>query len=227
MTKEFNIEGFTKVDVGGAFDVQVVKGESFGVNVMADDFAHIRVERVNDTLIIKRQGIEWFAPFHIQPKARISMPALTDFTLSGASKAKIKDFNSTNSLGIKVSGASHLEAINISGGSLNAEISGAASLTGDIKVKGDANFEVSGASKLNLIGDANNIKVKVTGASKIELNKFATQDADVEISGASNGSINLNGKMNANVSGASNLYWEGTPIMGDIQISGASNLRRK
>jgi len=59
------------------------------------------------------------------------------------------------------------------------------------------------------------------------LGKFPTQNADVEISGASNGTINLNGKLNADVSGASNLYWSGTPIMGDIQTSGASNLRRK
>jgi hypothetical protein len=76
-------------------------------------------------------------------------------------------------------------------------------------------------------GAANNITLKTTGASKAELGKFPTQNADVEISGASNGTINLNGKLNADVSGASNLYWSGTPIMGDIQTSGASNLRRK
>lgn len=227
MTKEFNLDGFTKVDVGGAFDVEVAQADSFSVNVAADDFAHIRVEKVNDTLVIKRQGIEWFAPFHSQPKARISMPVLTDFTMTGASKGKIQNFNSANSLSVTVTGASHLEAVNISSGSLTTEVTGAATLTGDIKVNGDAKFEVTGASKLNLNGAANNITMKVTGASKIEFDKFPTQNADVEISGASNGSINLNGKLNANVTGASNLYWAGTPIMGEMQVSGASNMRRK
>ena len=226
-TKEFNLSGFTNVEVGGAFDVEIIQSDTFGVSVTADDFPHIRVEKVNDTLVIKRQGIEWLAPFHSQPRARISMPSLADFTLSGASKGKIQNFNSANNLSVTVSGASHLEALNISAGSIQTEITGAASLTGDIKASNDAKLEVTGASKLDLEGAANNITLKVNGASKAELSKFPTQNADVDVSGASSGTINLNGKLNANVSGASNLYWSGTPIMGDIQTSGASNLRRK
>jgi uncharacterized lipoprotein NlpE involved in copper resistance len=226
-TKEFNLSGFKYVDVGGAFDVEVVQSDTFNVSITADDFPHIRVEKVNDTLVIKRQGIEWLAPFHGQPRAKISMPALAGFTLSGASKGKVQGFNSMNDLMVSVSGASHLEALNISSGSLITEITGAASLTGAIKASNDAKLEVSGASKLDLEGGANNITLKTTGASKAELSKFPAQNADVEISGASSGTINLNGKLNANVSGASNLYWSGTPIMGDIQTSGASNLRRK
>jgi hypothetical protein len=216
-TKEFNLNGFTSVEVGGAF----------GVSVTADDFPHIRVETINDTLIIRRQGIEWFAPFHSLPKVAILMPTLSGITLSGASKGKILNFDSPNELVITVSGASHLEADNISARSLKIEVTGAASLTGVIKAGDDAKFDVSGASKLDLAGAANNITLKTSGASKAELIKFSIQNADIEISGASNVTINLNGKLNARVSGASNLYWSGTPIMGDIQTSGASNLHRK
>ena len=97
----------------------------------------------------------------------------------------------------------------MSSGSLAAEISGAASLTGDIKASGDAKLEVAGASKLDLEGATRDITLKASGASKADLSKFPTQNADVEISGASSGTINLNGKLNANVSGASNLYWFG------------------
>jgi hypothetical protein len=226
-TKEFNMDGFTKVEVSGVFDVEIVQSDTFNVSVTADDFAHIRVEKVNDTLVIKRQGIEWFAPFHSQPKARIAVPVLADFTISGASKGTIRDFNSVNDLAVSVSGASHLEAVNVSSGNLKIEVTGAASLTGDVKAASDAKFEITGASKLDLNGAANNIKLKVTGASRAELGKFPTQNADIEISGASNSTVNLNGKLNADVTGASNLYWSGTPIMGDIQTSGASNLRRK
>ena len=211
-TKEFNLSGFTNVEVGGAFDVEIVQSDTFSVSVTADDFPHIRVEKVNDTLVIKRQGIEWLHPFHSQPKARISMPSLADLTFSGASKGKIQNFNSANNFSVTVSGASHLEALNMSAGSLETEISGAASLTGDIKASGDAKLEVAGASKLDLEGAANNITLKASGASKADLNKFPTQNADVDVSGASSGTINLNGKLNANVSGASNLYWSGTPL---------------
>jgi hypothetical protein len=226
-TKEFNLNGFVNVEVGGAFDVEIVQSDTFSVSITADDFEHLRVEKVSDTLMIKRQGIEWFSPFHTQPKAKISMPTLAEVTMSGASRGKVQNFKSTNDLSITVSGASHLEANNISAGNLKVEVTGAASLAGDIKADNDAKFEISGASKLDMEGAANNILLKVTGASKVELGNFPTQNVDVEISGASSGTINLNGKLNANISGASNLYWSGTPIMGDIQTSGASNLHRK
>ena len=226
-TKEFNLRDFTRIEVSGAFDVEIVQSDSFVVSVTSDDFPHIRVETVKDTLRIRRQGIEWLAPFHSQPKARIALPSLYEVTFSGASKGKVQNFKSSNDFAIALSGASHLEASDISASNVSLELTGASSLTGAIKASGTSAFEVSGASKFELTGQSNEIKLEVSGASRAELSQFPTQNADVKISGASSGTINLNGKLNANISGASNLYWLGTPVMGDIQISGASNLRRK
>jgi len=126
-----------------------------------------------------------------------------------------------------VSGASHVDVTNVAAGNLKLEVSGASGINGEIKAATDADFEVNGASRIDLKGNANNLKLKVTGASKSELGEYQVQNVSVEISGASNGTINLNGKLDANISGASNLYWSGTAVMGDIQTSGASNLRRK
>jgi hypothetical protein len=154
------------------------------------------------------------------------MPSLAKLVLSGASKGKMQGFNSTNNLELTLSGASHLEAFNISTGSLGIKLEGASGLTGDIKASGDAKFEVAGAGKLDLKGAANKIILQSSGASKVALDKFPAQNADVEISGASTCTVNLNGKLNADVTGASSLHWSGTPVLGDIQISGASKLGR-
>ena len=226
-TKEFNLTGFSSVEVGGAFYAEIIQGDSFGVSVTADDFPHIRVEVVGNTLKIGRQGIEWFAPFHSQPRARITMPAIIGVMFSGASKGSFQNFVSSEDLTVTVSGASHLEANNISSGNIKIEVNGASGLEGEIKGAGNAVIEATGASKLELSGTANDLDLEVSGASRAELAQFTVQAANVKISGASNGTVNLNGKLDANVSGASNLYWTGTPIMGDIQTSGASNLRRK
>ena len=149
-TKEFNIEGFVNVAVGGYFDVEIVQADTFRVSISADDFAHIRVEKVNDTLMIRHRGIDCLAIFHSQPQARISMPSLAKFTLSGASKGKMQGFNSTNNMEAMLSGASRLQAFDISTGSLGIKLDGASGLTGDIKAAGDARFEVAGAGKLDL-----------------------------------------------------------------------------
>ena len=56
-TKNFDLKDFTRIEVGGAFEVDIARGDSFHVTVTADDFPHVRVETLNDTLIIRRQGI--------------------------------------------------------------------------------------------------------------------------------------------------------------------------
>jgi hypothetical protein len=226
-TKDFDLKDFTKIEVGGAFEVEITRSDSFNVTVTADDFPHIRVEKVNDTLVIRRQGIEWFAPFHTRPMAKVTLPALTDLNISGASRGKVENFQSNDNLTVILSGASHIEALNISAWRLEAKVTGASSLTGNIKATNDARLEATGASSIELKGMSASLVMKVNGAARAELSEFPVQNADLEISGASNAFINLNGRLDANVSGASNLFWAGSPIMGDIQTSGASNLRRK
>jgi hypothetical protein len=225
--KNFDLKDFTRIEVGGAFEVNISQSDSYQVNVSADDFPHVRVEKINDTLILKRQGIEWFAPFHGQPMAVITLPALTGLNVSGASHGKFENFQSNNNLTIMISGASHFEARNISVENLSVKIAGASGLIGDIKAAGETNLEISGASKVELTGGGTSVIAKVSGASKTDISKYPVQNANLEISGASSGTINVNGKLDADVSGASKLLWLGTPIMGDIRTSGASQLSRK
>jgi hypothetical protein len=226
-TQNYDLKGFNKVEVGGAFEVEIVKSDSFNVTVTADDFGYIRVEQAGDTLVIKRQGIEWFIPFHRQPKATISLPVLAGLNISGASKGKVEGFQSDTDLDITLSGASHIEAQNIAAGKIEIKVSGASTLSGEIKAKNDASLEATGASKITLTGISANAVMVVTGASTAELSAFPVQSANLKVSGASRAFINTNGRLDANVSGASNLLWAGTPVMGDIQTSGASTLRRK
>jgi hypothetical protein len=226
-TQNYDLKGFTRVEVGGAFEVEVTQSDSFNVTVTADDFPHLRVEEIGDTLVIKHQGIGWFVPFHGRPRAKVSLPVLAGLKISGASEGKVENFQSDTDLAITLSGASHMEARNISAGNLEVKVNGASTLSGEIKVSKDSDFEATGASKIDLTGTGTNAVRVVNGASRAELSQFPVQNANLKISGASNAYININGKLDANVSGASSLLWSGSPVMGDIQTSGASTLRRK
>jgi hypothetical protein len=55
---------------------------------------------------------------------------------------------------------------------------------------------------------------------------YVIDDANVNVSGASTVTINLDGRLDASVSGASTLSYIGDPEMGTINVSGASTLRR-
>jgi len=52
-------------------------------------------------------------------------------------------------------------------------------------------------------------------------------NANIILSGASDGTINLDGRLDADLSGASTLEYIGEPTLGSLDISGASNLTKK
>ena len=91
----------------------------------------------------------------------------------------------------------------------------------------DVDFDVSGASAVQLEGSANDIVVNASGASRVKLAAFSINNADFELSGASSGTVNLDGRLDANLSGASKLEYIGEPTMGNIHTSGGSSLNKK
>jgi len=139
-------------------------------------------------------------------RASVTMPQLHGLTVSGASRGTVSDFSSTEDLDIAVSGASRV--------------------TGNITA-GNVEFDISGASTIQLEGSANDMVASVSGASRFNLDAFIVNNADVNFSGASSGTVNLNGRLDANLSGASRLSYIGEPTMGTINTSGASTLNKK
>jgi len=111
----------------------------------------------------------------------------------------------------------------MSAGNMDLDVSGASTVTGDIAA-GDADFDVSGASSVQLQGSASDIVIEASGASRVELAAFPVNDADVELSGASSSTVNLDGVLNADLSGGSRLTYIGTPTLGIIDTSGGSTI---
>ena len=116
--------------------------------------------------------------------------------------------------------------VDISAGDAKFDVSGASKVTGDITA-GDADFDLSGASTVQLEGSASDIVAEAGGASRVKLAGLTVNNADITLSGASTGTVNLSGKLDASLSGASKLSYIGEPTMGNINISGASTLSKK
>ncbi len=206
-TEEYAFANFTRVEVSSAFVFEIKQSGSYGINVTADDnvIDYVQVTQDGQTLKISVGG----APRSfrlVTLKASVTMPELSRLTVSGACSGTVSNFNSTEAVSIAVSGASRV--------------------TGDITAA-DIGFDVSGASTVQLEGSADDMVAVVSGACTFNLDDFTVNDADVNVSGASTGTINLNGRLDANVSGASTLLYIGDPIMGTIDVSGASTLREK
>lgn len=207
-TQEYDLSGFSRVNVSSAFRVSIDQGEGYGVSVTIDDnlvdYLDVRVE--GDTLHIGMKPRLSIGFGNFTQEANVTMPRIEGIELSGATQGDLSGFESDRPLEIEVSGASRLR--------------------GDITA-GETRMQVSGASTVEIDGGASDIDVEASGASSVRLDDFATGDARVNISGASNVTVNATGRVTGTASGASTVNYVGEPASVRVDSSGASNVRRK
>jgi hypothetical protein len=208
VTQEETFTRFDKVDVSHAFKVEISRGDTFSVVIRVDDnlVEYLEVVKQGSTLKIGLKPGRSYSISKTTREAEITMPELTGLELSGASQGTISRFKSTKALDVDVSGASPLR--------------------GDIEA-GDARFDVSGASQVTLSGSGQDVTIDASGASQVDLSAFPVADANVEASGASKVTVNPSGRLDADASGASTVYYLGSPTLGKIDTSGASSINRK
>jgi hypothetical protein len=208
VTEEFDIRGFSRVDVSNAFQVEVIQGSSYRIEVRVDDELreHLRIEKRGETLVIALKPYRSYNLRNATMEAEVHMPDLRGIEASGASDVRISGFSSDQDFEVDLSGASYLD--------------------GEITAR-EVRIEASGASRVRLRGKAEDLSLDVSGASNLDLEDFPVQNADIELSGASEAEVVLSGILDIDVSGASRLYYVGTPTVGRIELSGASSIKRR
>ena len=241
-TRQYDYTDFTRVDIGHAFRYEIEQSDTYSISITADDniFEHIEVKQDGQTL---RIGLEPFLSFQsITLEAIITMPRLTGLESSGATRGTVTGFSSGDDLDLVVSGASRVELADITTGDIEGNISGASNLTGkltagniDIEISGasdvdsdlqagDVELNISGASKVDFDGSGNDLLVDASGASRIRLGDYSVINADIRMSGASSCSIDVSGRIDIDLSGASRLDYTGQPVLGSISLSGGSQI---
>ncbi|HEY90271.1 MAG TPA: hypothetical protein G4O07_00390 [Dehalococcoidia bacterium] len=224
-TREYDFSDFTTIEVACCFLVTVTQSDSYQISVTGREklFSYIDIDKSGSKL---RMSIKPFH-FHTRPmlKVNITMPLLQKLHLSGAAKARVCGFSSQENLGVNISGASTLD-IDIEAGKTKVEVSGAGKLHGNMKIA-DAEFTLSGASRAELTGSADKAKLSAWGASWLDLGDFVLNDTDIDLKGASQAAIKVNGKLDLELSGGSRLTYGGSPTIGTVNISGASTMLQK
>lgn len=225
-TEEKYFGDFTRVEVSNAFEVEIIQSGEFNVSITTDDnlLKYIRVSKSGETLKI---GVKTGSYNFTTLEASVSMPDLYGLDLSGATRGTVRGFSSSHDFSVELSGASSLDMRDMSAGDVEFDISGVSSLDMRDMSAGDARFDVSGASSIRSEGSANDIFIDASGASDVKFADFLVNNVDINLSGAGSGTVNLDGKLDAALSGASELRYVGEPTMGDIDISDASTVSKK
>jgi hypothetical protein len=196
-TESFDFRGFREVSASHAFQVSIMRSDSYEVLVRID-------RRLQPYLLVEMRGETLFIglkPGRILPgrretlEAEVRMPGLRGVQASGAAGIDVQGFTSS--------------------GDFRAELSGASRLEGEVRAR-SLWIEASGASNVHLRGKARELRLEASGASGLDLGSYPAE-AEVEVSGL----------LHIKASGASRLYLGGNPTLGRIDLSGASTIERR
>lgn len=203
--KTFDLSGFTEIDLGDAFEIEITKGETYKVN------ARGRVRDINDLQLRVQNGRltgKYESDFHNHKRTEITiqLPELEVLRLTGATKTKLRGFYSeTEKLDLEVNGASELDA--------------------EMEWK-QLILNISGASEVRLEGKVQSMYAEINGASRFYGSNFYTETLYTDISGVSKSNVRVSKELKGSLSGNSELNYAGNPDILDVSVSGNSKLRK-
>ncbi|OYT17144.1 MAG: hypothetical protein B7C24_04070 [Bacteroidetes bacterium 4572_77] len=198
------LKNFTALDVGGAFNVELIKSTESKIIIETDD-------NIMPTITTKVSG----GTLEIDNTRDINNPTKLQLTIYYQQLEELD-----------ISGAADLYSEDMFiADFLDLDISGAAEITLQIQVNNlDADF--SGAADINLEGTVNNAKIEASGASTISAYGLEILELGLEASGASSVKILVLKEMSIDSSGASSVRYKGSPSIKIIDVSGASSFRK-
>ncbi len=107
------------------------------------------------------------------------------------------------------------------------DLSGANTLTAN-GIKTDMlSLDISGAAEATLSGRADLFKVDLSGAAELNAKELITKTTKIQVSGAANAAVNVTSALYADVSGAADLTYFGSPTLINQEVSGAGSIRKK
>ena len=181
-TERRDVSSFNEIEVSGAFQVEIVAGKDFSVELQADDniLPLIQTKVSGDTLQIElTQSVKTKSGMIV----RVSAPNIERVQSSGAAKitasgikneqfsidangaSKIILNGETGRLGIDVTGASNIDAEQLVAGTVNIDSSGASKIA--VNAKDEIHTQASGASRITYTGDPKTVESQTSGSSSI------------------------------------------------------------
>lgn len=193
---------FDRIEVGGAFDVDVRVGGSPGAVVTGDDnlVPLVETEVRGRTLHIRSDR-------RLRPTAglrvEVTAPALD---------------------ALAVSGASEVSATGVRSSAFQASVSGSGELVAD-GAFGELSCSVSGSGELTLRGSAETVDASVSGSGEIDLLSVPARKVAVTVSGSGDVGVHATERLEARVSGSGDVRYRGTPAV-ETKVSGSGSVRR-
>ena len=184
VSEQRNVDPFVNVETGGAFRVEWNSGvPSASITVDENLMQYVEME-VRDRVLHVRTTRS------VRPTHSIRL-ALTSNVLEGAS----------------FSGASRLDAHQLSGPKFY--------------------LETTGASNVTLDGAVDELVANMTGASDLRAEALQTKIAELSVTGAGDARVAVSDTLNVSITGAGKIEYIGNPPHIEREITGAGSIRKR
>ncbi|MCZ2485480.1 head GIN domain-containing protein [Aquirufa antheringensis] len=207
VTKKFKVANFKSIELGSAFEVHVHKGNTYAVSITGreKDIEDVEVNTSAGKLEIGyEEGWNWsWNNSRSRVIVNITLPRLESGEFTGACKVDLQGFTNEEEMRLLFSGAAKGFAEGLRTDKLR--------------------IELSGASDCRITGQSDYLKVDASGASHLKALEFLSRHADIEASGASSASVQVQKSLKVDASGASHVKYKGRPIISK-DLSGAASL---
>ncbi|HWB27816.1 MAG TPA: head GIN domain-containing protein [Chitinophagaceae bacterium] len=227
------VEHFTKIHVSSAISLYLSQGREEAVAVSAGDekyTARIRTEVRDGVLKIYVENGAWnnWNWGNRSLKAYVTIVNLDGIEADGASSVKVSDpLHATGNFDLEISGASTVKFDGgVTANSMNIQVDGASNFRSALNAA-DVKFNLSGASQAEISGKSGGLTIEATGASEFKGFAFESENCKAEASGASTVSITVSKKLDAQASGASSIGYKGEAVITNLDVSGASNVKKR
>ena len=87
--------------------------------------------------------------------------------------------------------------------------------------------EITGASSLKLSGETKDLVISASGASHAKCFELMSENADVDLSGASSADVFASISVKGEASGASNVKYKGNATSVVVNTSGAGSVKKE
>ncbi len=205
-----SIGDFKAISISNAFSVYISQGSENALVVSADDkddIKNIITEIDNGVLKIKYEDKKsWRGDKKL--KAYISFKELNKIVMKGATDLYVTTPINLPSLHVDASGASNFKT-----------------LTGVLNID-EMVLKCDGASDIRLKGKVDKLVIDASGASDITSYSLVANNCTIKASGASDIKLTINGELNVNASGASDVRYKGSATVTDVKSTGASSVKK-
>lgn len=205
------VEKFNGIELSGAVSLYLSQGKTIGVAVSAGEEKYnnkIKTEVKNGVLRISVEEGIWngFNWTNRKLRAYVTVTDLNRLDVSGASY-------------VSTSGTLKSEQ-------LKMDISGASEVKGVIDVN-KLDIDISGASVSRLSGTVKEGTIEASGACKVNSYDLVFDKCKASASGAANIKVTINGELNADATGGSNIYYKGAGVGKALNTSGGASIKSR